>query len=593
MTLLRPATRSIVPVLGLLLALALAAVARAGEVKLPPAAQVSGDVPAALRDELMSVIGASWRAYVARDARSYAGYLHPAVRRLSQRSSGVTTGRDAVLAGLTDEWRAFEKDGDSVSEALKIRKLELSVNASGPATAATALYWIEAEGGSRWDYTDQGLVFQAFSRHEGAWKIVHQIDGWSLGYDLDRDRPGEDSFLFDFAHPVTDLDRSVSYYREWLGEPAALTTETASFDVGGVRFVLDRSDLGGVARPGVGAPAGYARFLVRDLDRRVARLKKAGAVLIGGDDCIRRRGPDRYALAQDPSGNVFMLLEESYDSARGPAPAPPSGLEKSAPAAALAAAWLRADAPGLTALHAPGGRWFDATRVHGRGLEAASALAKALPRHTWSRYDRSPAGLSASWSASDVEVVPFGARSLVSYRRTLEGRGAHPFRETAFVTHLLDPAGQAELTMLVPDVSSRSPALALDYTGYPVTDLKAADRFYRTVLGLDSPYSDDQWRGFYGHIAVFGIYTAVPRRDRLPRPGFTAGYVSFWVKSARDIHAKLRKRGARFPIVPAITGTAGVDEEPGYRQVYTIDSEGCGVLFTEYTGRSGRSDGTR
>lgn len=110
--------RSTTPTMSLLVRLALAAStpvpAHAGEVKLPPPREVSGALPAAVRDELLSVIGGSWRAYVARDAKAFARYLHPAVRRLSQRSSGATTGRDAALAGLADEWRAFEKSEDSV-----------------------------------------------------------------------------------------------------------------------------------------------------------------------------------------------------------------------------------------------------------------------------------------------------------------------------------------------------------------------------------------------------------------------------------------------------------------------------------------------
>lgn len=51
------------------------------------------------------------------------------------------------------------------------------------------------------------------------------------------------------------------------------------------------------------------------------------------------------------------------------------------------------------------------------------------------------------------------------------------------------------------------------------------------------------------------------------------------------VQAWLREQGARFPVVPAINDRGGVDAEPGYRQVYATDSEGCGMLFTEYTGR--------
>jgi hypothetical protein len=62
------------------------------------------------------------------------------------------------------------------------------------------------------------------------------------------------------------------------------------------------------------------------------------------------------------------------------------------------------------------------------------------------------------------------------------------------------------------------------------------------------------------------------------------GYLSLWVRSAEQAYSYLVAQGADFPLIPAINDVAGIDPQPGYTQVYATDSEGCGVVFTEYTG---------
>ena len=143
--------------------------------------------------------------------------------------------------------------------------------------------------------------------------------------------------------------------------------------------------------------------------------------------------------------------------------------------------------------------------------------------------------------------------------------------------------------MIVADNSTEGArALSLDYTGYPVTSLPEADRFYRRTMDLGSPYPDTGYRGFWSSFSVFGIYVADRPTDGLPRPRESNGYVSFWVDSADDVYAYLQSQGSQFPHIPAINDGPGIDEQPGYRQVLATDSEGNGVVFTEYTGRRGR-----
>jgi hypothetical protein len=101
-------------------------------------------------------------------------------------------------------------------------------------------------------------------------------------------------------------------------------------------------------------------------------------------------------------------------------------------------------------------------------------------------------------------------------------------------------------------------------------------------MNFGSPYSDARWRGYWSGATVYGIYEASTADDGLPRPGRTNGYASFWIRSAQQTHALLQQKKASFPVIDAITGTAGIDRNSGYLQIYATDSEGNGVVFTEY-----------
>ena len=122
----------------------------------------------------------------------------------------------------------------------------------------------------------------------------------------------------------------------------------------------------------------------------------------------------------------------------------------------------------------------------------------------------------------------------------------------------------------------------LDYTGYPVTDLEAGEHFYSKVLGLGKPYEDTDYWGWWSNFGVFGIYLTNPEEDQLPKPARCNGYVSFWVSSAKEAQAYAAKHGSSFPVIGAINSQAGITKEPGYTQLYTTDSEGNGLLFTQY-----------
>ena len=97
-------------------------------------------------------------------------------------------------------------------------------------------------------------------------------------------------------------------------------------------------------------------------------------------------------------------------------------------------------------------------------------------------------------------------------------------------------------------------------------------------------YRDSGWVGFWSENSVFGLFVARADRDGIPRSHRANGYASLWVDSACDIFEFLKRNGSEFPVLRAINDRSGVDAQPGYNQVYATDSEGNGVVFTEYTG---------
>ncbi|WNZ12053.1 hypothetical protein [Streptomyces sp. 11x1] len=552
------------------------------------------DGPPSERDALLKVIALSWRRYRKLDAGGYLELFDPDHVRASSRLGRPQRGSKAVSAALPREWEAYERVDGAISARFTPRRVELWVDETGD--HATALYWLEvASTNARWSYDDQGLVLQTFKKHRGMWRIAHHTDVWDLNYDLERQKPGQDVFSFDFVYPVRDLGRAVRFYTPLLGAPFHVGDDSARFQMPGGQFVLDADRLGGRARLAAGLPNGWGVTYVGDVAAERDRLARRGVRFVDGTDAeLLKKGPDRYAIGLDSSSaNPFVLAQRHY-ATDGPAPGELSGFTETGAAAAMAKriakAWLHTDAHTLGTLYGRNGRWLDSTRTAVRGLEDGQELPHTLDAYYWRSYDRSPRGLSAELHADNLHVQRAGRRSVVTHTMRLTGTGPQPFRDTALVTHLLDADNRPLITIIAPataDENSQAMARQLDYTGYPVTSLKAAERFYRKTLDWGSPYQDDGWRGWWSRTeSVFGIYTADPDQDGLPRSGVPSGYVSFWVHSARRTYEWMRSEGSRFPEIPSINeGKAGISRFPGYTQVVGTDSEGNLLVLTEYTGK--------
>lgn len=549
-----------------------------GQFRFPVNPIVTGDSDAvqALRDTIV----AFWQDYLRMDTPKYLNRFTPDAIRLSGRASTRQAGRAAIQAGMPAEWEAFERPQNRIAEQMTVERAEFHLDGN----VATAIYWLAVEGSSRWKYTDQGLVFQGFVKQDERWLVAHHTDTWSLDYNVNAQQPGAGATVdFDFTYPVNDLARAIKFYTPLLGTPEVVTSSRAVFNLKGGRFILDTSTWGSRVHVRKNLPNGYAVLFVADAKSTAARIAQVSEI-----DAPHKSGADTYCVGMDADENLFVIWEQNFNTDTDTVPTM-SGFPAGSPIAAAAhqvmQAWLAMDAETFKTKYAPNGTWFDDTRLKHRGQERGSHIAQALQTVYWPRYDHGKQGMTAHLEVRSVHTRVFGSQTIVSYDMQLTGQGPHPFRDSAWVTQVFNRKNQVVHTFIVDNNRSTSPVLELDYTGYPVQELDAARRFYAKTLRFGEGYADDSYYGFWSNHAVFGLYEADPEEDHLPQPRQANGYMSFWVRSAKETYAYLKQQGRSFPIIPAINDKQGIDAQPGYTQVVTTDSEGNLIIFTEYSGQ--------
>jgi len=111
---------------------------------------------------------------------------------------------------------------------------------------------------------------------------------------------------------VTDMDRSVRFYRDVLGLALVRRDgdEWAEFDAGGARLALHAARHSGQG----GGPGGAtAVFRVDDLDAAKAALGVQG-VEFGHEAEVK--GFARFASFTDPDGNTLQIIEYDADAGR-------------------------------------------------------------------------------------------------------------------------------------------------------------------------------------------------------------------------------------------------------------------------------------
>lgn len=527
------------------------------------------------------------RAWAARDLDGCADLLATDVIRAMQSQTAIEHGRAEVLAALPREWSAFERNADGT---LAMRQTLRQVHAEVRDDAALLHYVVESAGGTLWTFDDATAYAALFRRSEDGWQLVFQADAGNLDFDLDTGAAGEPNFSYDYALPVRDLQRALAFYRALLGPPEAVVDGVAAFELSGSRLYLDSTQSAPGEAPQRGLPNGWPIIYPVDRAQAAQRAATAGVEFTRG---LRELGGVRLQYGFEPGGTLVALGEPWSGGLRVARPqleADPAVRGLRLPSALVAAEqafqqdWLAGDVAALMKRLQPQAVMLEATaaRTHGWALDRNAQRARL--------------GAAVPSPQRPQSVVQLGARHTVragpwvAIARERTQLGPAPWlRRVRALQSLVYEEASTKIALLLQAESDGPPALALafDYAGVPATtdgwDATAAA--LRALTGARSSYTDEGWLGLWGERAVLGIFEADPDTDDLPRERAGGTYLSFWVRDVEAALAFARSSGADLPVVPAINERAGIDRNPGYWQVYLTDSEGNGIVLTQYTGR--------
>ena len=114
---------------------------------------------------------------------------------------------------------------------------------------------------------------------------------------------------------VTDVERSVAFYRDVLGIPHLFTVPgqpMAFFASGQVRLYL------GVPEDRAYRSVGVLYFTVEDIDAEVARIANEGVTFKDRPHVVHRDGGTELWMAgfEDPDGHQLILMQERQQSDR-------------------------------------------------------------------------------------------------------------------------------------------------------------------------------------------------------------------------------------------------------------------------------------
>jgi len=536
------------------------------------------------------IIKQNWESYLYTDKVGYSKYLSKNVRKMSQRNRIVADGLDSVLSQITNEWEAFERPNNIISEEMTLRHFNFWADDKTNPTTIIVNYWVEIEGGVRWTYDDQGLVLQVLKKEDGDWKIVYYIDGWSTDYDLDEEKCGEEpTFVFDYVYPVTDLKRAISFYTPLLGEPDFITPTQAIFGLNDPKFILDNTGLYGYSKIKQNLTNGYAIIYVENLQKEIKKYKENDVEFLENTDTKPKLlNQDSLALIKDVDGNVIVILKRNFASETGKTLI--SGFNQNTffinASKSIAEAWMKKDTKTLSKWNNDNSNWFDISTILNRGIIIGSEnLKKDLENNYWKNFGYSTTGIVGEWAALNIKETKLGNYNIVSYERKLTTTGNHKSKGNSQVMHIFNSDSTLLFTFINNSTNHCGLVTDLDYTACPITNIKKSKHFYTNQLQLGDPYSDTDWRGYWSNNSVYGIFTTDKESEGIPVANQTNGYISFCINSADEIYNYLKKNNAKFPVISSINDVEGIDKQPGYNQIITTDSEGNIVLFTEYTGK--------
>ncbi|MBT8077971.1 MAG: DUF4440 domain-containing protein [Gammaproteobacteria bacterium] len=542
---------------------------------------VSGDMADA--DNITDVIRAYHRAWLDQSSEQLRRLLAKDVVRVRQ--GRKTRGIEQAIEQAKKETRGERPHGYRTSMRFSIYRMTLDIRQE----LAVAHYSVAIHAGSRREFADIATVMQVLQQVDGTWQILAHIESDRLA-DHSTPRFADDvpsrrtPIRMDFVYPAKNLDRAIEFYSPLLGAPSVVTENRASFRLGDSFFELEINPLNRRVLMKEGYANGYAIVDVPHfgvINRWMSEREWAEAVFT---DC----GFDRCVITEDPSGNVIVWRRDRprvSDEAVWPTVnVSPDALQRYPLAhniRAMLVSWIATNADAVMRQLTDTATWIDDGERTASGEPGIRRLLEAR----WRPFVRGPDGIDADIVVRNLQIRESDDFQLATFTLEVDMRSdtRDSFRAHVLQLWSAESSPQVEYSFIARARQQRdAPVSNMDYTAYPVANLGAAGRYYKILFGAE-PYRDDNWFGFWTTTGVFGLVGASSQGDSYRAiPHRANGYADFNVNSIEDTYAYLRAKGARFPLLPGINETPGIDEQPGYRQLLAIDSEGNLVNFSEH-----------
>ena len=500
------------------------------------------------------------------------------------RSGFKTHGLKDTLRGIVSESRGERPSGFKSSIQMTIGDVIINVEDE----FASSVYAIGIRGGARWEYSDLLTVSQLYHQINGKWKIIGHFESAKLENNNIESPPESvpnriKPFTFDFVYPVTDLERAIEFYSGLIGAPHIVTPTTASFKFRNSYFELNSKPPDERIKVIHGETNGYGVIHVKSLDKLIGELEDQMTI----DSRVTSCNKGKCLVTNDESGNIIVWKEAqttndptfknptiSFISQLSADPVHSKVID-------VMRAWAAIDVDKVTEMQLQNATWIDDAYNLARGRKD---IANAIEAR-WKNYDQSINGINADLIMSNFKQYSFGNRTLVTFEIEVNVRSNMKKNFNAFVSQLWineDDDLQLENTFIG---ESRLPknrqVSSMDYTAYPVNDLGVAGRFYKNLLKSE-PYRDDNWFGFWSTESVFGLVGPLGAVPWEPTMDKSNGYADLTIRSANKVYDYLKNYGSSFPLIEAINNTAGIDTQPGYKQILSTDSEGNLINFSEY-----------
>mgnify|MGYP001156769782 FL=1 len=499
------------------------------------------------------------------------------------RNESVTYGIESTINRINNESRGERPSGYLSSMSLDIDDIYIDSEEK----FAIALYSLGIRGGARWEYSDLATIFQIFRKFANKWVIIGHVeslklDNVNIKYPPDSVPNRRAPFTFDFVYPVKNLKRAIAFYSPLLGSPDISTSTSASFKVRDSYFELSTESIDSRISIDDGHANGYAVINVNSLKEIQTKINN----LLNLDLKIENCGLDQCLISEDLSGNITVWKEHKpiTSSAHNPKIISAQEIMSSRiynETLNIINAWATNNYSELIKKSSENSIWID----DAYGIAKGPKEIKNFLQARWKLLDRGPKGIDG-----DIEIRNFKSKKLnnrlLTYLEISLKMKTRPKKSINFfqmqIWKVNDQDFQLEHTFIAEKrISKQMPVNSMDYTAYPVNDLGKSGHFYK-ILFDSEPYRDENWFGFWSTTSVFGLVGPMSEDSWKPTSHKGNGYADLSIRSANEVYEYLQSKGSTFPVIEAINDTSGIDSQPGYNQILTIDSEGNLINFSEY-----------